>query len=118
MFLNFYFSWIEGNFVPCLRTRLRDQIHRSSLSKMFLFLLVDFKFENGFWRIERGLKGMRLGNSEVELVNCKRSQSLIIFIEVWLRKGKRKYNGILDPKVYLEKLWVKLFTFVWKIGFF
>ena len=85
---------------------------------MFLFLLVDFKFENGVWRIERGLKGMRLGNCEVELVICKRGQSLIIFIEIWLRKWKRKYNGILDPKVYLEKVWVKLFTFVWKIGFF
>jgi hypothetical protein len=35
-----------------------------------------------FGRIERGLKGMRLGNSEVELVNCKRGQSLIIFIEI------------------------------------
>ena len=45
MFLNFYLNW--RNFVPCLRTRLRDQIHRSSLPKVFLFLLVDFKFENG-----------------------------------------------------------------------
>ena len=28
--------------------------------------------------------------------------NMIIFIEIWLRKWKRKYNGILDPKVYLE----------------
>jgi hypothetical protein len=48
--LNFYFSWIEGILIPCLRTRLRDQIHRSSLPKMFLFLLVDFKFEN--WNLK------------------------------------------------------------------
>jgi hypothetical protein len=40
---------------------------------MFLFLLVDFKFENWSfeeWRL-RGLKGIRFGKGEVELVICK-----------------------------------------------
>ena len=60
------------NFVPCLRTRLRDQIHRSSLSKKcFCFCWLILSLKIGIWRIERGLEGMRLGNCEVELVICK-----------------------------------------------
>ena len=63
MCLNFYFSWIEGILIPCLRTLLRDQIHRSSLPKMFLFLLVDFKFEN--WKFfkneEKRPQGHKIG---------------------------------------------------------
>ena len=51
----FYLNW--RNFVPCLRTRLRDQIHRSSLPKMFLFLLVDFKFENGILKNRKRPQG-------------------------------------------------------------
>ena len=111
----FYFSWIEGILIPCLRTRLRDQIHRSSLPKMFLFLLVDFKLKMGFWRIERGLKGMRLGNCEVELVICKRSQIWLSFIEIWLRKWKKgKFNGILIPRFIMKSVWVMLFIFFGK----
>jgi hypothetical protein len=106
------------NFVPCLRTRLRDQIHRSSLSKMFLFLLVDFKFENGFWRIERGLKGMRF-RKEWGLISYLQKRSKLDYFH-WdlIKKMKRKINGVLTPRFILKMVWVKLFTFVWKIGFF
>ena len=47
---------------------------------------------------------MRLENCEVELVICKRGQSMIIFIGFLIKKIKGKFNGMLDPKVYLEKI--------------
>jgi hypothetical protein len=34
----------------------------------------------------------------------KNGQSMIIFIEFLIKKIKGKFNGILDPKVYLEKI--------------
>ena len=99
----FYFIWIEGILFPCLRTLLRDQIHRSSLPKNVLFLLVDFKFENGVWRIERGLKGMRLWKEWGWISHLQKKSNMIIFIEIWLRKWKRKIQWDFDPKVYCEK---------------
>ena len=48
MCLDFGFIGLGEVLTSCLHTLLRDQTPCSSLpKKMFLFLLVDFKFENG-----------------------------------------------------------------------
>ena len=71
---------------------------------MFLFLLVDFKFENWSLKNRERPQGHEIVKSGVELVICKRGQSMIIFIGFLIKKTKGKFNGMLDPKVYLEKI--------------
>ena len=119
--LNFYFIWIEGILIPCLRTRLRDQIHRSSLPKMFFFcfcwLILSWKI--GIWRMrERGLKGIRLWNCEVWLVIFgKKRLSMINFHWNLIKKIKEKINGILIPRIIVKMIWVVLFKFFGKLIF-
>ena len=45
---------------------------------------------------------MRCRNGEVELVILGKGQVWLRFIEIWLRKWKRKIQWDFDPKVYFE----------------
>ena len=49
----FFFIGLGEVLTSCLHTLLRDQTPCSSLPKMFLFLLVDFNFENGILKNKR-----------------------------------------------------------------
>ena len=49
----FCFIGLGEVLTSCLHTLLRDQTPCSSLPKMFLFLLVDFNFENGILKNKR-----------------------------------------------------------------
>lgn len=114
----FYLNW--RNFVPCLRTRLRDQIHRSSLPKMFLFLLVDFKFEN--WNFEEWeIEASRAWDFKKKwglISYFEKKSSMINFHWNLIKKIKRKCKGVLTPIFSGKWFSSDVVQVFWKIDFF
>ena len=119
--LNFYFIWIEGTLFPCLRTLLRDQIHRSSLPKnVFVFCRLILSLKMKFWRMRERKRPQR--HKIVKLWGwisyfAKESQSMINFHWDLIKKIKRKCKGVLTPIFFGKGFQVMLFKFFWKIDF-
>ena len=69
-------------------------------------------------RIERGLKGMRLGNCEVWISHLQKQVKVWLkFIEIWLRKWKGKSMGFWPQGLLWKRFgWGLLISF-WKMIF-